>query len=147
MTERGDLRETYAAALQHDLIDLDGAEQLIGVVRRPLPWLRAQVDENRAALGPPADLLDDVKGRAAALEDDGLADAAAHNQAMVETNYRERYLTHLNQSPEAQNAITDIESMLLEGEDVVLVCYENTTEKRCHRTILQAVIEVRLAAD
>lgn len=146
MCDRGVLRETYAAALQHDLIDLEGAEYLIGVVRRPLPWLLAQVSENRAALGPPADLLDDVKGLAAELEDEGLGAAAAHNQAMAETNYRERYLTHLNRSSAAQKAIADIESTLLAGEDVVLVCYENTTEKRCHRTILQTVIEDRLAA-
>ena len=147
MKDRGDLRETYAAALQHDLVELEGDERLIGVVRRPLPWLRAQVEENREALGPPEELLDAVKSRAAAIEAEGVSEAAAHNRAMSETNYRARYLTHLQQSPEAQKAIEDLEAMLLAGDDVVLVCYENTSEKRCHRTILQAVIEDRLVED
>jgi hypothetical protein len=137
MGDRGEIRDTYAAALQHDLIDLTGNERLVGVVRRPLPWFGAQVDENRNVLGPPASLLDEVKERSEALQAQGLEGAAAHNRAMSEANYRERYLDHLRTSGAAQAAIEDLEALLESGQDVVLVCYENTDEKRCHRTILR----------
>jgi hypothetical protein len=29
---------------------------------------------------------------------------------------------------------------LTQGDDVVLVCYENTDDKRCHRTILKKIL-------
>ncbi len=141
MTEWGDLRETYAAALKHDLIDLEGDERLVGVVRRPLPWLLGQVDENLPELGPPTDLLDAVKTRYEELQENGLSDARAHNQALTDLDYRERYVAYLEGSTKAQEAIQHILEMLSQGEDVVLVCYENTEEKRCHRTILQELIE------
>ncbi|MFB6086852.1 MAG: DUF488 family protein [Halodesulfurarchaeum sp.] len=141
MAERGRLRDTYAAALQHDLVDLDGDEVRIGVVRRPLPWLLGQVDENRSALGPPPALLDAVKQRHEELQEQGVPDAEAHNRALEAVDYRERYLEHLQNSPAAQEEIADIEEVLDSGTDVVLVCYENTEEKRCHRTILRDYIE------
>jgi uncharacterized protein YeaO (DUF488 family) len=137
MGDRGDVRDTYAAALQHDLIDLAGDERLVGVVRRPLPWFDAQVEENRAALGPPESLLDEVKERSEALQAEGLEDATAHNRAMTEANYRERYLDHIRTSGAAQAVIEDLKALLESGQDVVLVCYENTDKKRCHRTILR----------
>lgn len=141
MSERGALRDTYAAALQHDLVDLDGDERLLGVVRRPLPWLLGQVEENRPELGPPAELLDAVKNRHEALQDRGLSDAEAHNRALEAVDYRERYLAYLKNSAATQEAIEHIEESLADGTDVVLVCYENTAEKRCHRTILRDYLE------
>ncbi|MDZ7850171.1 MAG: DUF488 family protein [Halodesulfurarchaeum sp.] len=144
MVERGALWDTYAAPLQHDLVDLDGDERLIGVARRPLPWLLGQVDENRSALGPPPALLDAVKDRHEELQDEGLPDAEAHNRALEAIDYRERYLDYLENSAAAREAIESIEAVREAGTDVVLVCYENTDEKRCHRTILREAIEARL---
>lgn len=141
MAERGALRDTYAAALQHELVDLDGGERLIGIARRPLPWLLGQVDENLPALGPPPELLDAVKERHAELQDEGLPDAEAHNRALEAVDYRERYLSHLENSAAAQEAIERIQELREAGTDVVLVCYENTEEKRCHRTILRDYLE------
>lgn len=143
MTERGALLDTYAAALQHDLADLDGDERLLGVVRRPLPWLLGQVEENRSELGPPPELLDAVKQRHEELQETGLSDATAHNRALAELDYRDRYLDYVKNSEDAQAAIQDIKELRADGQDVVLVCYENTTEKRCHRTILKAYIAGR----
>lgn len=143
MAERGVLRDSYAAALQHDLIELDGDERLIGVVRRPMYWFESQVDENRPVLGPPPELLDEVKARHEALQDRGLSDTEAHNQALDDVDYESRYRSHLDGSPEAQEAIQYIEAVLDRGTDVVLVCYENTDEKRCHRTLLKSRIASR----
>lgn len=136
MSKRGDLRDTYAAAIQHDLVDLSGEEWVVGVVRRPFPWFFGVVDENMRVLGPPESLLDAFKSQSEALRETGLGDAAAHNQAMADIDYRARYLAYLEDSSAAQSAIDSILEAIEDGRTVVLVCYENTDEKRCHRTIL-----------
>ncbi|MFT4884049.1 MAG: hypothetical protein ACI8U4_001562, partial [Natronomonas sp.] len=41
----GSVSETYVAAIQHDLVDLDGATA-VGVVRQPTGWFYGSVDEN-----------------------------------------------------------------------------------------------------
>lgn len=105
--------------------------------RRPLPWLRGQVDENLDALGPPPELLDAFKGRYAELRASGVPDAEAHNRALVDVDYADRYLSYLDASREARGAVRYVDRRLERGEDVVLVCYENTDEKRCHRTLLK----------
>lgn len=141
-TGKGRLFDTYVAALQHDIAEVPSEATLVGVVRRPTPWFYAAVDENIPDLGPPPNLLDAVKTRHEALEESGLPDAEAHNRALEEVDYRERYLEHLEGPAEA-----DFESLLSRlkaGEDIALVCYENTDEKRCHRTMLRAAIEDRL---
>jgi uncharacterized protein YeaO (DUF488 family) len=137
MTDRGQLRDTYIAAIQHDKVDLSGEELLVGVVRRPHSWFYGQVDENRPALAPPETLLDEFKERAAALEADGLADATAHNEAWDSVDFDDRFRRHLAETPAAQDAMADLTGRLADGDNVVLVCYENTDEKRCHRTVLR----------
>lgn len=136
----GDLLDTYAAALQHDLVELPPPTRRIGVVRRPTPWILAVVDENIPALGPPGTLLEEVKARQTTLREDGLGDADAHNQAMNDVGYDERYRRHLRESAEAIRAIGRIRERLANGEDIALICFENTDEKRCHRTLLKARI-------
>ncbi|WP_430505390.1 DUF488 domain-containing protein [Haloparvum sp. PAK95] len=137
MTERGRVRDTYVAAIQHDKVDLAGDEQLVGVVRRPHSWFHGQVDENRPALAPPEDLLDEFKAHASTLEDEGRSDRAAHNEAWDAVDFDARYRRHLATSPDAREAMDDLRERLAAGDDVVLVCYENTDEKRCHRTLLR----------
>ena len=141
---RGRLTDTYVAALQHDLADVPEEATRVGVVRRPTPWFHGPVDENVPALAPPDALLDDVKRRHERLVSTGLEDAEAHNQALEDVDYDERYRAHL-ESPEAQAAMDDLLDRLEAGEDIALVCYENTEKKRCHRTILGAELESRLA--
>lgn len=139
----GRLLDTYIAALQHDIADIPADATRVGVVRRPTHWFHGPVDENIPALAPPAALLDEVKDTHESLKAEGLDDATAHNRALEGVDYDERYLAHL-ESPSAQAAMDDLVSRLVDGEDVALVCYENTDEKRCHRTLLAEALEERL---
>jgi uncharacterized protein YeaO (DUF488 family) len=141
----GRLSDTYVAALQHDIADIPEGATRVGVVRRPTSWFHGPVDENRPALAPPADLLDDVKATHETLEAEGLDDATAHNRAMDAVDYEERYRAHL-ETPEARAVMDELVDRLANGEDIALVCYENTDEKRCHRTLLASELERRLEA-
>lgn len=137
----GRLYDTYAAALQHDLVSLPEDTHRVGVVRRQTRWFHPYVDENLPALGPPPDLLDTFREQQTAYEEDGLDDATAHNQAWDDVDYDRRYREHLEQSDAAGAALAQLRSYLEEGQTVALVCYENTDEKRCHRTILRDILE------
>ena len=134
---QGTLRDTYVVALQHDLVDLPEEATLVGVVRSPTHWFSPVVDENHPALGPPQTLLEQIKRRAEELEADGLDDAEAHNTAWDDVDFERRYREHLNTDDDAQTAFEALHTRLLDGEGLVLVCYENTETKRCHRTILR----------
>lgn len=135
MAARGDVSHTYVAALQNDLEEFPNATH-VGVVRRPTPWFYDVVDENVPALAPPDDLLDEFKDRCADLEMQGLCADGAHNAAWDELSFEQRYLDHLAASEDAAEQVQALLERLEQGEDLVLVCYENTDAKRCHRTIL-----------
>jgi uncharacterized protein YeaO (DUF488 family) len=136
MTARGTLDHSYVAALQHDLADLPPGARKVGVVRRPTPWFHAAVDENVDALAPPEALLEAFQERREDLEMQGLCTEGAHNAAWDELDFAARYRDHLNDAPAAREALDALEQRLAAGEDLVLVCYENTEQKRCHRTLL-----------
>jgi len=127
---RGTLRDTYLAALQHDLIDIPEGATLVGVVRSPTRWFSPAVDENQRALGPPHSLLEQFKRQSEYLETEGLDDAGAHNTAWEDVDFEPRYREHLETNPDAQAALENLRKRLQAGEDLVLVCYENT-EKVC----------------
>ncbi|MFT4891913.1 MAG: hypothetical protein ACI9YT_002849 [Halobacteriales archaeon] len=137
----GQVYDTYVAALQHDTADVPEDAIRVGVVRRPPPWFRAQVDENVPELGPPADLLEEFKDRYEALQEQGLGDAEAHDAALEDVDYDDRYRSYLGRSDGARAAIEALRDRLESGDDVVLVCYENTDEKRCHRTLFGTELE------
>lgn len=136
----GRLLDTYAAALQHELVELPPDTKRVGVVRRPTPWLWSVIDENRSALGPPDSLLSEFRERVDVLTDRDVDEVAAHNRAMVDVAYERRYRRHLEHSEEAKAAIEEIRQELQNGQDVALVCFENTDEKGCHRTLLREAI-------
>jgi len=144
VSDTGRLRDTYVAALQHDLAELPEGTTLVGVVREPTSWFHAAVDENRPALAPSTELLEDVRAERETLEADGVDDAAAHNRAMAAAEFDRRYREHLDESDAASGALEELIERLRTGEDVALVCYENTDEKRCHRTLLRERIERKL---
>lgn len=129
----GSVTDTYAAALQHDLVDADGT--LVGVVRRPPGWFRALVAENYRALGPPEPLLEETQERAEALKFDGMCEEGAHNAAWEECDFERRYLEYLDSDSEAGEAFTELRNRVQNGEDLTLVCFEGET-KRCHRRVL-----------
>lgn len=140
------LGDTYVAALQHDLVALPDDATLVGVVRRPTGWFRAAVDENHPALGPPPSLLDEFKRRHETLKARGVCDEEAHNAAWEELGFSDRYLAHLQESDDAQRAVEELLDRIQSGEKLVLVCYENTDQKQCHRTLLREHVEDRLDA-
>lgn len=140
----GSITDTYVAALQHGLVDLDPDTRLIGVVRRPTRWFNPQVDENVAALGPPSDLFEDFQDRQDALLDEGYDEESAHNIAWDDVEYDRRYRDHLQTSEAAIAAVEDLLERVADGTDIALVCYENTDDKRCHRTALREHLTGRL---
>lgn len=140
---RGEIRETYHAALQHDLVDLPDDARLIGVVRRPMGWFGAELDENRPDLGPPEDLLDETKAAAERMESEGFDETPAHNLSWEESNFEERYRSYLADSDAARRELEDLARRVADGETIVLVCYEGE-DKHCHRHVLQEVLEERV---
>ncbi|RQG97666.1 DUF488 family protein, N3 subclade [Natrarchaeobius chitinivorans] len=141
---RGQLADTYVAALQHDLADVPAAATLVGVVRTPTSWFHAAVDENYPELGPPRDLLESVRDAEEELKMRGLCAEGAHNAAWEQVGFGEGYREHLERSSDAQAALSALAQRLENDEAIALVCYENTEKKRCHRTILREVLEQRL---
>jgi len=139
----GAVRETYVAAIQHELAGLDGDETLVGVVREPTGWFHAAVDENVRELGPPADLLEETNERAEDLGMQGLCEEGAHNAAWDETNFESRYLAHLDADDDAGHELDRVARRVADGETVVLVCFEGE-RKRCHRTLLQERLRERV---
>ena len=132
---QGAVRETYVAAVQHDLVEFTGDEHLAGVVRRPTPWFHGAVDENYPVLGPPEDLLAETKQAEEDFRRQGICDAEALNAAWEATDFADRYRSHRRESDGTDGTLETLRSHLDEGRDVVLVCYESD-EKRCHRHIL-----------
>lgn len=137
----GTLTDTYVAALQHGLVELPDETTRVGVVRRPTPWFHGVVDENVPDLGPPSDLLEEAKAATERLADGGYDDTEAHNEAWRQVDFEQRYRTHLWEASDASAATARLRERLDGGESIALVCYENTDEKRCHRTILRERLE------
>ncbi|MFC7070998.1 DUF488 domain-containing protein [Halobaculum lipolyticum] len=134
------LFDTYVAALQRDRADIPEGTRLVGVVRRPTRWFHAAVDENRPALAPPAALLDDHADAAESFRIDGLCESGAHNAAWDRVDFERRYRDHLASDAEARAAVETLRAELAAGDDVALVCFENTDEKHCHRIVLRDAV-------
>jgi len=134
----GSVAETYVAAIQHDLVDLDGATP-VGVVRRPTGWFRAAVAENVRELGPSDPLLEAAVERREELAMAGMCETGAHNAAFEETNFWTRYREYLRTDPDAAAALATLRDRVRDGEEVALVCFEGD-DKRCHRRTLLEVL-------
>ncbi len=127
----GTLHDTYHAALQHGHVDPNDDDLVLGVVREPMYGIEKYIDENWPALAPTADLLAEFKTA---------ADRMGHNPAVAAVSFRARYRDSLTGTAQ-QTKINDILAALEDGQDIWLVCYENTDEKFCHREILREKIE------
>jgi hypothetical protein len=143
MTPSGTVWETYVAAIQHDLAQLDGGEYLAGVARRPTPWFHAAVDANYPELGPPADLLEETKARQEDMQMQGLCEEGALNAAWETVEFERRYREYLADSAEAPDSMETLAQRVHDGEDVVLVCYEGDG-KRCHRHVLREELAAQI---
>lgn len=144
MSDHGTLRDTHAAALRHGLADLPEEATLVGVVRRPGGGFAALVDENRPALGPPADLRDALDRRRTDLKMRGLCDAGAHNAAWEELDAAERYRAHLADDPDAREALSTLAERLRAGESLALVIEASTEKKHTHGPLLCERLRARL---
>lgn len=144
MTSSNLLKDTHVAALQHDLVDVPPEATLVGVGRRPTGWFRTTVDENYPALRPPESLLDEFKQRHEDFKTQGMCDEGAHNAAWDEVGFEDRDRSHLIDAAEAQEAIAELMNRLRDGEQLVFVCFENTDQKRCHRTLLKEHLAAQL---
>lgn len=131
---RAQIRHTNHSALQHDHVQPSNDDLILGVVRETMYGLDNVIDRNHDELGPPRDLLHDLKREAAKL---------GHNRAVDTIDFKERYLNHL-QSERAQNTIQAITEEVQSGTTVWLVCYENVEDKFCHRLLLVREIQDRL---
>ncbi|MFC6990877.1 DUF488 family protein [Haladaptatus sp. GCM10025707] len=140
MAPAGTLSDTYLAAIQHDLAELPPESTLVGVVRKPTRWFSGAVDENIPELGPPDALLSETKIRQEDMKMQGFCDEEAHNAAWEDCDFEANYREHL-QSGEAQEAMARLRERLDAGENLALVCFENTQKKRCHRTILREELD------
>ncbi|WP_458210054.1 DUF488 domain-containing protein [Haladaptatus sp. NG-SE-30] len=121
-----DLHHTYLAALQHDHVTVPENAVVYGVVRKPLPWLWGEIDDNLPAVAPPESLLDEFKE---------LADQVGHERAWDDLGFERRYRDHLRTSDEAKAVMDDLRDEA-RNRPIYLVCYENIEQKRCHRTLL-----------
>ncbi|WP_332899739.1 DUF488 family protein, N3 subclade [Haladaptatus sp. CMSO5] len=140
MTSEGTLSDTYLAAIQHDLVELPASTTLVGVVRKPTRWFSGAVDENVPALGPPTALLSETKTRQEDLKLQGFCDEEAHNAAWEACAFESRYREYLT-TDEPSAAMQELRSRLESGENIALVCFENTAKKRCHRTLLREELD------
>lgn len=137
-------QDTYVAALQHDLVSFPKQVTLVGVVRRPTGWFRSIIDENYPMLGQPPDLLDECKQRYESFKMQEMCDEGAHNAAWNAVGFEERYRSYLTTNVDAKEAIAELTDRLRADEPLVLVCFENTDKKRCHRTLLQEYLTTGL---
>ncbi|MFQ3320445.1 MAG: hypothetical protein ACI8UR_000089 [Natronomonas sp.] len=142
MAEPGTVSETYVAAIQHDLVKLDGATP-VGVVRKPTGWFHGVIAENVQELGPPELLLEEVETRRDDLAMAGMCDTGAHNAAWEETDFEGRYREYLDSDDTARAALNDLRERVRDGEDIALVCFEGD-DKRCHRHIIEETIREEL---
>lgn len=142
----GTLSETHLAALREGLTDLPRGAVLVGVTRNPVGGLRNVVDENRDALGPPSDVLEEFRGVREDYKMRGLCEEEAHNSAWLEVDFERRYLDHLEKSKRARDDWGELVEWLRGGKDVVLVCYEGEN-RRCHRHLLREYLLRRLKGE
>ncbi|MFB6310538.1 MAG: DUF488 domain-containing protein [Salinirussus sp.] len=143
MSAQDRVLETYHAALQHDNVELPTGTFRAGVVRRPTGWFRSVVDDNFPHLGPPAQLLDDVKEAQRELERE-LDEVAAHNAAWDAVEFERRYSEYLCSEESAQEALAALAKRVRSGQPVALVCFEGD-DKRCHRHHLRERLEARVS--
>jgi uncharacterized protein YeaO (DUF488 family) len=131
----GRLRGTYHAALQHGHDEPADDDLVLAVVDEQMYGIQKYTDEHWPVLAPPTEALHEFKAR---------ADEIGHNEAVDELGFDTRYRDHVRRDKDVHQAIDAVIDKLESGQDVWLVCYENTDEKFCHRTVLREEIKNRL---
>jgi Protein of unknown function, DUF488. len=138
----GTLNETHSNALKLGYVDPNQGDALLCVARIIAPWF-AETDAYIRALAPPDSqsdtLFDDFYNARVRNIEAGMKQDKAHNKAVKQVNFRDRYHQHL-QGDEQKAAMNKIIKTLESGTNVWLVCYANTDKVLCHREILKELV-------
>lgn len=102
-------------------------------------------DEVREELGMPERHLNRYWQYRSGFETNSAVDNPAE-RAFEEARLDYWYRRHIQCSEDAQNALSELVSRLRNGEDITLVCFEESSEP-CHRHILMELIEARLSSN
>ncbi|MFC3958904.1 DUF488 family protein [Halovivax cerinus] len=132
------VRTTYFGGLSQ--FEPDDDAEVIGVVRRPKPFLDRLIDRNVPALGPPANLLHAYKTVEASAEDDG-APFPSH-VAWQTVDFERRYLSYVRSYPGPCTLVEELRAVATE-RDLWLVCWEKDC-RWCHRRLLAKEIVAEL---
>lgn len=121
----------------------DGGETTyVGIANSNDNGYNSVVDETETRLAPPDDLFFQWYNTRDSLMSGGMMETNAHNKALEQIDYFERFEHHLN-TTQAQEALTQLTERVKAGEDIVLVCYCGGA-KQCHRHPVAERIQARL---
>jgi GrpB-like predicted nucleotidyltransferase (UPF0157 family) len=103
----------------------------VGVVSEGDEEFERTVDEMRPELGPPSVLFHQWLNTRDSKQDE-MSSVEAHNRALDEVNFRERFGKYLDSNREARDALEELTDRVEAGEHIVLVGYCDEG-KWCHR--------------
>jgi hypothetical protein len=115
----------------------------IGIANSERETYLDAVDEVEPRLAPPSPLFHQwYNTRERLMDEEGLSETMAHNEALKQIDYFDRFEDHLN-TTQAQEALTMIAERVKDGADIVLVCYCGGA-KQCHRHPVAKRINARV---
>lgn len=109
----------------------DTGPTYIAVVSEPTGGIEDYVDEVWEPVGMPSWALQKFLSRRSGYRGNSAIDDP-HNQAYVDMNLSSIYERHLEKDDDAERLLTEATDRLCAGENLTLVCYEESGE-RCHR--------------
>lgn len=140
------IKEQYESDQQQLSVYCNNSPTTIAVVSLPRDTgIDDACDEWMPELGMPERHLTRYwKYRSGFVTNSAVDDAAkrAYSEARLD-HYYEQYVSS---SETAQEAISAIVSRLNDGEDITLVCFEDSNTA-CHRHLLKEIIETRLSSE
>lgn len=127
-----------------------GEKMKVGEVREGYiaKWKTYPTDEVKfrvarpSAVGPSVGLLTDFKNEETHWIEKGYAKIDARHKAWKMVGYNERFRKEISK-PLAVKRILEIIALVLNGQNVRLICYEK--EPPCHRFILKDIIEEKVS--
>jgi len=120
----------------------DVKETKISVMSSPNEDMLSVVDEAYPELGMPEKLLQKFWKRRSDYRMNSAIDDP-HNRAYTELNLDEEYREYIRGSQEAQRALSELVNRVRSGEQVTLVCVEESHEM-CHRHVLREMLLTRI---
>jgi hypothetical protein len=128
-----------------DTFGVSSDATFIGVVSKPTEEMKELTDEIMPCLGMPEKYLSKFLKRRSEYRMNSAIDNPT-NRAYDDLELDDKYTEHVRDSEKAQSAIASLVSRLDDGEEVTLVCYEES-HQRCHRHLLMEMIDSRSESD